>query len=139
MVCEEPVLFLYHDLLTTGELDYMKRNALNLLEEALVQDVNQADDSTISNERTQSHGWLYDYQHELLYKLSKKVSLVTGLEAFRPVINGPDGPDWRLIESEDWQVGLYGSGGHYLPHHDAFHEENLPSDVWSGNIWVGNR
>ena len=56
MVCEEPVLFLYHDLLTTGELDYMKRNALNLLEEALVQDVNQADDSTISNERTQSHG-----------------------------------------------------------------------------------
>ena len=137
MVCEEPVLFLYHDLLTTGELDYMKRNALNLLEEALVQDV--GDVPRISNERTQSQGWLFDHQHELLYKLSKKVSLVTGLETFRPVINGPDGPDWRLIESEDWQVGLYGSGGHYLPHCDAFHEENLPPDVWSGNIWVGNR
>ena len=136
MVCEEPVLFLYHDLLTTGELDYMKRNALNLLTVATVLD---GDVSKFSNERTQSAGWLFDHQHELLYQMSKKVSLVTGLETFRPVINGPDGPDWRLIESEDWQVGLYGSGGHYLPHHDAFHEENLPSDVWSGNIWVGNR
>ena len=137
MVCEEPVLFLYHDLLTTGELDYMKRNALNLLTAALVQDVSFQD--VISSARTQSNGWLFDHQHELLYKLSKKVSLVTGLETFRPVINGPDGPDARRIEAEPWQVGLYGSGGHYLPHHDAFHEENLPSDVWSGNIWVGNR
>ena len=137
MVCEEPVLFLYHDLLTTGELDYMKRNALNLLEEALVQDVGDA--PKISNEWTQSHSWLFDHQHELLYKLSKKVSLVTGLETFRPVINGPDGPDTRFIEAEPWQVGLYGSGGHYLPHHDTFDEDNLPSDVWSGNIWVGNR
>ena len=137
MVCEEPVLFLYHDLLTTGELDYMKRNALNLLTAALVQDVSFQD--VISSARTQSNGWLFDHQHELLYKLSKKVSLVTGLETFRPVINGPDGPDTRLIEAEDWQVGLYGSGGHYLPHHDAFDQDNLPSDVWSGNIWVGNR
>ena len=137
MVCEEPVLFLYHDLLTAGELDYMKRNALNLLTAALVQDVSFQD--VISSARTQSNGWLFDHQHELLYKLSKKVSLVTGLETFRPVINGPDGPDARRIEAEPWQVGLYGSGGHYLPHCDAFHEENLPPDVWSGNIWVGNR
>ena len=131
------MLFLYHDLLTTGELDYMKRNALNLLEEALVQDV--GDVPKISNERTQSQGWLFDHQHELLYKLSKKVSLVTGLETFRPVINGPDGPDWRLIEAEAWQLGLYGSGGHYLPHYDAFPSNAYPSDVWSGNLWVGNR
>ena len=133
------MLFLYHDLLTTGELDYMKREALNLLTAASVQDESKTDGKKISTERTQSHGWLFDHQHELLYKLSKKVSLVTGLEPFRPVINGPDGPDARRIEAEPWQVGLYGSGGHYLPHHDAFHEENLPSDVWSGNIWVGNR
>ena len=139
MVCEEPVLFLYHDLLTTGELDYMKREALNLLTAASVQDESKTDGKKISTERTQSHGWLFDHQHELLYKMSKKVSLVTDLETFRPVINTPDGPDWRLIEAEAWQLGLYGSGGHYLPHYDAFPSNAYPSDVWSGNLWVGNR
>ena len=53
----EEKLFLYHDLLTTVELDYIKRNALNLL------------------------------------------TAVT------------------------------------VPHSDAFYQDNLPSDVWSGNHW----
>ena len=26
----------------------------------------------------------------------------------------------QWIEAEAWQMGLYGPGGHYLPHYDAF-------------------
>ena len=28
------------------------------------------------------------------------------------------------------QMGLYGPGGHYLPHYDAFGSDLLPPDVW---------
>ena len=137
MVCQDPVLFLYHDILTTPELTYMKRNALDLLTAATVQDESKTDGKRISTERTQSSGWLWDHQHQLLYKISQKVSLLTGLETFRPVINGQY--DERLIEAEAWQLGLYGSGGHYLPHFDAFPSDSLPSDVWNQGVWVGNR
>ena len=27
---------------------------------------------------------------------------------------------YQWIEAEAWQMGLYGPGGHYLPHYDAF-------------------
>ena len=36
----------------------------------------------------------------------------------------PDDADhnhyFQWIEAEAWQMGLYGPGGHYLPHYDAF-------------------
>ena len=95
------------------------------------------DGRKISSERTQSSGWLADHDHLLLYKISQKVSLMTGLETFRPLMNGKH--DGRLIEAEAWQLGLYGSGGHYLPHFDAFPSDSLPSDVWNEGLWVGNR
>merc|ERR1719222_908627 len=44
------------------------------------------------------------------------------------------------IEAEAWQMGLYGPGGHYLPHYDAFDTldhlaftSTLPNKVWRGN------
>ena len=36
-------------------------------------------------------------------------------------------------------MGLYGSGGHYLPHFDAFDKAVMPPDQHWENIWVGNR
>ena len=95
------------------------------------------DGTKLSTERTQSSGWLADHIHPLLYKISQKVSLMTGLETFRPLTNGHN--DGKLIEAEPFQLGLYGSGGHYLPHLDAFPSDSLPSDVWNEGLWVGNR
>ena len=43
------------------------------------------------------------------------------------------------MKAEAWQVGLYGAGGHYLPHFDAFDAHLLPPDVWDQGVWVGNR
>ena len=31
-----------------------------------------------------------------------------------------DAIEYQWIEAEAWQMGLYGPGGHYLPHYDAF-------------------
>ena len=137
VVCSDPVLYLFHDILGAAEISYMKKNGLNLLTVAAVQDESVPGGKRYSNERTQSSGWLWDQDHEPLYKLSKKVSLMTGLETFRPRIDGKI--EMKLIEAEAWQLGLYGSGGHYLPHFDAFPPENVPSDAWNDGVWVGNR
>ena len=48
-----------------------------------------------------------------------------------------DTDPYRIFASEPWQMGLYGSGGHYLPHFDAF--EVLPGDSQADDYWVGNR
>ena len=139
VVCSDPVLYLFHDILGAAEISYMKKNVLNFLMVAEVQDESVTGGAKVSNVRTQSSGWLWDHDNELLYKLSKKVSLMTGLETFRPQID--DEVDWKmqLIEAEAWQLGLYGSGGHYLPHHDAFPPDNLPLDGVHDGVWVGNR
>ena len=36
-------------------------------------------------------------------------------------------------------MGLYGSGGHYLPHYDAFEKHVMPPDQYWNGLWVGNR
>ena len=41
---------------------------------------------------------------------------MTGLEISAHLAHDP----YRTFAAEAWQMGLYGSGGHYLPHYDAF-------------------
>ena len=38
VVCSDPVLYLFHDILGAAEISYMKKNVLNLLTVAAVQD-----------------------------------------------------------------------------------------------------
>ena len=117
---------------------YMKSN-VDYFEPSAVLDTSgkmENNAKLISNSRTQSSGWIFDHQHELLYKLSKKVSLLTGLETFRPTLSDR----YEGIEAEAWQVGMYGPGGHYLPHKDALIPENSPvNDYYKGDTWVGDR
>ena len=135
-MCEEAVLYLYHDIISKTEMSYMKKNILNLLKIATVRYKNGSI-GVSDQSRTQSSGWLRDHEHEFLYKISKKVSFLTGLETVRPHINGKI--DTNTIEAEDWQVGLYGSGGHQLPHLDTFSSDTLSLIGWNNSTWVGNR
>ena len=151
-VCEEPGLLIIHDLLSQAEVAYMKTSVVQHLQVATVVDTSDksGDGKKVSNERTQASGWLFDKvrvvetgernleylyikDHSLLAKLSKRASLVTNLELTQPLAQDPD----SNIASEAWQVGVYGPGGHYLPHFDAF--DVLGADSHAGNIWVGNR
>ena len=104
---------------------------------ASVQDINRGvDGHRVTVTRTQATGWLYDQDYERMYKLSKKTGRLVQLETTRPV----EKLSRSFVEAEHWQMGLYGPGGHYLPHRDAFDPENMPSDAWGlDRLWVGNR
>ena len=81
---------------------------------------------------------MWDQENDLLYKLSKKISKITKLKTFRPPEQMVPGARWAFVEAEPWQVGLYGPGGHYLPHWDAFDILD-PQSIGPGGVWVGNR
>ena len=61
-ICEEPSLVIFHDILTPEEMAYMKSHVLKDLMVATVVDrsVEGGDGKRVSNERTQSSGWLWD-------------------------------------------------------------------------------
>ena len=138
IVSEDPLVQLYHDILTEGEIHFLTTKILDQLAAASVQDTNKYDGAgtKISNERTQSNGWLWDdLEDDILYKLSKKTGKLVDLETTRPEKELSD-----MIESEPLQLGLYGSGGHYLPHYDTFDPKQEPPDVWGKDgTWVGRR
>ena len=59
---------------------------------------------------------------------------MTGLQVARPT----NDPVFNIIEAEAWQIGVYGPGGHYLPHYDSFDVLD-PSAYSPEGTWVGNR
>ena len=95
-------------------------------------------DKKVSSDRTQASGWAWDQEDNMLYKLSKKVAKMTKLNTYPPEEMMVPGVEWRIVEAEACQVGLYGPGGHYLPHFDAFDIPD-PQSVGPDGLWVGNR
>ena len=61
-VCQEPRLTIYHDLVTAAEIRYMKAAVLRDLMVATTVDTEDSsgDGKKVSNERTQSSGWLWE-------------------------------------------------------------------------------
>ena len=142
VISEKPLVHLYHDVLTDNEMKLMTSRILNQMKAASVQDTSVADGagSKISNERTQSSGWIWDQEEQTLHKLSKRTGMVVQLETALPDEEMAPGMPWRFVQAEAWQMGLYGPGGHYLPHFDAFEPNLLPPDVWgTDKLWVGSR
>ena len=114
----------------------MTRTVLNSLETATVVDdsVKDGSGSRVAIERNQAHGWLFDQDHPLLHQLSLKTGKMVGFEIAQSL------EERATMNAEAWQLGLYGPGGHYLPHFDAFDNHLLPHDVRNHQgTWVGNR
>ena len=61
-MCQEPRLTIYHDLVTAAEIRYMKAAVLRDLMVATTVDTEDSsgDGKKVSNERTQSSGWLWE-------------------------------------------------------------------------------
>ena len=61
-MCQEPPLTIYHDLVTAAEIRYMKAAVLRDLMVATIVDTEDSsgDGKKVSNERTQSSGWLWE-------------------------------------------------------------------------------
>lgn len=71
-------------------------------------------------QRTQSNGWLR-HDDPVAKKIATRLNHVTGLEvdgshSYRRYGRGQS----EAIDSEALQVGIYGPGGLYMPHYDAF-------------------
>ena len=63
------------------------------------------------------------------------MDIVTGLQVS---FERPPETYKRFLESEDYQVGLYGPGGLYLCHEDALSHDYVKRDDATGE-WVGDR
>ena len=76
--------------------------------------------------RTQSSDWVWDIEHPLLGQMSSRLGRATKLKVRREQELGEE-EDMFPMEAEAWQVGVYTTGGHYMPHNDD--TENY--DSWS--------
>lgn len=135
IISEDPLLHVYHDIITNGEINFMTTKIVDQLHSSEV--YGEKTGSQLSNERTQSIGWLWDHDDDILYNLAKKTGKMAQLE-----IAKSDGDNFQdtFVESEPWQMGVYVPGGHFLPHFDAFEDNTLPPTAWSTDrLWVGNR
>ena len=130
-LCTQPPVILYHDFLTYQESGLLTELvvARNKLMPAVVEE------GRLASVRTQASGWLEDNLHPTFHHLSRRVGRMTGLEVARP--SHAHSPAHQGVEAEPWQVGVYGPGGHYLPHWDSF--TSLPDSAWADGEWVGNR
>ena len=61
----------------------------------------------VSNERTQSSGWLWDQEEAALYALSQRVGRMVGLEAARPGPAMRPGSPWRIGTGRVFQFQSY--------------------------------
>jgi len=140
IISSDPVLFMYHDLLTSEEINMMKHHGFSQLVVSAMEDtsVTAGGGAKVTNERTQSNTWIWDHQVPLLHKLSLKTGRMTKLATAKPVLDTVPGQLVHIVESEAWQVGIYGPGGHYLPHYDTFQSLD-PSAFTPAGEWVGNR
>ena len=73
IVCQEPSLVIFHDIITSEDMRYMKNSAQRKLVAATIVDKDNRNSTKVSNERTQSNAWLYDQV------LSIILSIYTGL------------------------------------------------------------
>jgi len=116
MLSIDPPLYVFHEVLSKTEIKSFKEYVATRLETASVQRIEAGKvGRQISVDRVQATGWLWEHEYDFLYKLSKKIETFTNLKLARPDNSRIE----AYVESEAWQVGVYGPGGHYLPHYDV--------------------
>ncbi|XP_035902832.1 prolyl 4-hydroxylase subunit alpha-1-like [Anopheles stephensi] len=96
----DPFIVVYHEVLYDKEIDTLLTISKPLLQRSMVGDDLK---KKVSKTRTSSNGWLDDVSHPVVRTITRRTEDMTGL---------------AMTAAEQLQVGNYGVGGHYLPHHD---------------------
>ncbi|TMW47302.1 hypothetical protein DOY81_007612 [Sarcophaga bullata] len=102
----DPMLLIYHDVISDREIDTLK-NLTTQLKRAAVLGVNG---SVISTVRTSQSVFIKASSHPLLTTIDRRVEFMTNL---------------NMKYSEHHQFANYGIGGHYADHHDYFKREHM--------------
>jgi prolyl 4-hydroxylase len=108
VVFDNPRIWLYHDVITEKQLNFMKEAAKTKLKRSGV--VDEKEGSKTAKYRISQSGWLYDSSLPELVYLNRLVSAVTNLS---------------LNVAEEWQIANYGIGGQYEPHFDYMERKGL--------------
>ncbi|XP_056330341.1 prolyl 4-hydroxylase subunit alpha-3 isoform X2 [Danio aesculapii] len=105
-----PYVVLFHGFVTQAEAKNIKQYAMPGLRRSVVASgVNQA----TAEYRISKSAWLKESAHEVVGKLDRRITLVTGLNVEPPF-------------AEYLQVVNYGIGGHYEPHFDHATSDSSP-------------
>ncbi|ESO05885.1 hypothetical protein HELRODRAFT_93833 [Helobdella robusta] len=99
----EPRMFLFHDVMTDGQIARIKKIGKPKLGRSVVYHKSNSQVTTPQDYRISKSGWLKDEDDRAVYKFSYMAGLLSNL---------------TLDTVEDLQVLNYGIGGHYEPHYD---------------------
>ena len=85
IICQDPSLVIFHDIITSEDMRYMKNSAQRKLVAATIVDKDNRNSTKVSNERTQSNAWLYDQVLSILYWFVAQYFLELEIE----IVKGP--------------------------------------------------
>jgi len=121
----DPHIVVVHDFLTPNQTDHL----INLGKPKLHTSMHQSKNGTFikSNIRTSKTAWIKDWEDPVLWKITKRIQLVTGLKVTQPK------------EAEDYQIANYGLGGLYVPHTDHLMTNPNPDAYSPWEKFVGDR
>ncbi|TRY89413.1 hypothetical protein DNTS_010815, partial [Danionella cerebrum] len=110
LISLQPYVVLFHDFVTRTEAQHIRESAAPGLRRSVVASgINQA----TAEYRISKSAWLKDSAHEVVGKLDRRITMVTGLNVQPPY-------------GEYLQVVNYGIGGHYEPHFDHATSDSSP-------------
>ncbi|XP_075974422.1 prolyl 4-hydroxylase subunit alpha-1-like isoform X2 [Anticarsia gemmatalis] len=102
MMYLKPDIVLFHDVLSDNEIETIKQMARPRFKRAVVHDP-RTGELVPAHYRISKSAWLKDGEHEIVARVSRRVTHMTGLD---------------MASAEELQVVNYGIGGHYEPHYD---------------------
>ncbi|XP_077287103.1 prolyl 4-hydroxylase subunit alpha-1-like isoform X2 [Arctopsyche grandis] len=117
----DPDIISFHNILSEKEMEFVKESAKPRFKRATVQD-SETGELVVAKYRISKSAWLKDNEHEVIAKISRRVSDMTGLS---------------METAEELQVVNYGIGGHYEPHFDFARKEE--KSAFGGDWGNGNR
>lgn len=118
---KQPNIVLFIDFMSDDEIEVVKRLAEPMLKRATVQNYFTGKLET-AKYRISKSAWLTNRDHEIVYRISRRIEAITGLE---------------MDTAEELQVVNYGIGGHYEPHYDfARREEPRAFDSLGKHVFV---
>ncbi|CAM1291323.1 P4HA2 (predicted) [Pycnogonum litorale] len=100
----DPVVVIYHDVLSDREADYLKASAYSDLEVPKTKSSQDLEEG-VSFRRTGKMAFLTEADDPYLQKLTDRIEDITGIDT---------------TYAESWQVVNYGIGGHYETHFDYY-------------------
>lgn len=100
-----PYIVLYHEVMSSNEIEILKNMSRPLFERSVVF---VGDDQLPASTRISKVAWFQDEDHEIIERISKRIEDMTGL---------------TTKTAEDLQIQQYGFAGHYFNHYD-FHSSS---------------